>query len=260
MRPYSTWESLGQRPGSTRPVQEETLPPVHARPWAGTVSHHLLAHAQIDRWFSELAARRDVRRFYILSPSHWGLSTQPYSITDGSWRVRDGLVESDKGAARAMARTLGVSLEPRVFEPEHGVSTLIPYIARYFPRAKVVAIAYPGEPPLDQPMAERLSAALAPFFDRRSRNSDFLLVSTDFSHHGNEEDTIMKDSRSREFFDDPSFDTWISAGCDNRPGIYALSRLLNPESSDAVLYHCNSLDLSGQGGDDITSYFFSYFW
>ena len=38
-----------------------------------------------------------------------------------------GLVQSDRGRARALAARLGVELEPRVFDPEHGVSTLAPY-------------------------------------------------------------------------------------------------------------------------------------
>lgn len=259
-RLYSTWESLGKVSDITRPVEAGTIPPLSAQPWAGTVSHHLLAYAQIDHWFQVLSKRREVKRFYILSPSHWGLSTQPYSVTDGSWRIHNGFVESDAREARSIARKLGVPLEPRVFEPEHGVSTLIPFIAKYFPHAKVVAIAYQGEPPLNQPMAERLYSALSPAFGKKGKESNFLLVSTDFSHHGDAEDTRLKDSRSEEFFRNPSFNTWITAGCDNRPGIYVLSRLLTPETRACVLYHCDSFKLTGAGEEDITSYFFSYFW
>ena len=238
----------------------EALPPADAAPWGGTASHHLLADSQIDRWFSELAARRKIELFYILSPSHWGLSTQTYSITDGSWLLPNGLVASNRRKARALAQELGVPLEPTVFDPEHGVSVLIPYIAKHFPDARVVAIVYPGEPPLDQPMAERLASALAPAFDQKGRERNFLLVSTDFAHHGDEAMTKAKDERSRLFFSSPSRSNWIVAGCDNRPGMYVLARLLGQETRAAVLYHCDSFALSGEGRDDITSYFFSYFW
>ncbi len=238
----------------------ESLPPEAAQPWAGTVSHHLLADAQIESWFSELAARRKVRVFYILSPSHWGLSTQTYSITDGSWRTRGGLVDSDRGRARALAGKLGVLLEPAVFDPEHGVSTLVPYIARHFPGAKIVAVAYRGEPPLDQTMAERLASVLAPAFEGSARDRNFLLVSTDFSHHGDISTTLLRDRRSRAFFESPSAATWILAGCDNRPGMYVLSRLLGPGTKSALVCRTDSHALTGTGEDDITSYFFSYFW
>lgn len=259
-RTYSTWASLGEKVPVTRPVEVEALPPAGARPWAGTVSHHLLAAREIDRWFAELASRRDVEVFYILSPSHWGLSTQDYSLTDGSWLLPGGRVDSDRARAKTLARRLGLPLEPRVFDPEHGVSTLIPFIARYFPSAKVVAVAYRGEPPLDQPMAERLALALAPAFEEEGRESNFLLISTDFSHHGDQARTEARDEVSRRFLSAPSRQDWILAGCDNRPGAYVLGRLLDGKARSAILFHCDSFALSGQAADDITSYFFTYFW
>lgn len=257
---FSTWSSLGNGPAPRSAIPVESLPPPDAFPWAGTVSHHLLADAEIDRWFAELAERRDVSVFYVLSPSHWGTSSQEFSVTDGEWLVSGGVVRSDRARARALASALGVPLENGVFDGEHGVSTLMPYVARYFPRAKIVALAYRGEPPLDQPMAERLLAALSPRFDARGKAENFLLISTDCAHHANLAGTEFKDARTRKFFDAPSPDTWIFAGCDNRPGIYALAYLLGSETRCSVLFHTNSLELSGQGADDITSYFFTYFW
>jgi predicted class III extradiol MEMO1 family dioxygenase len=259
-RGYSTWASLGEKPGRTRTVETETLPPAESLPWTGTVSHHLLADSLLDRWFAELALRRKVELFYILSPSHWGLSTQAYSCTDGYWRLPGGVVKSDRRKARALAKVLGVPLEPGIFDVEHGVSTLMPYIAKYFPGAKVIAVAYRGEPPLDQPMADALARALAPEFDGAGKARNFLLVSTDFAHHGNRAGTKVKDDRSRRFFNGPSPDTWIFAGCDNRPGIYALAKMLEDGARCGVLFHSDSLELSGHDPGDITSYFFTFFW
>jgi hypothetical protein len=259
-RGYSTWASLGEKPIRTGTVEAEALPPAEALPWAGTVSHHLLADALIDRWFAELARRRRVELFYILSPSHWGLSTQVYSLTDGYWRLPRGVVESERSKARALARALGVPLEPGVFDVEHGVSTLVPYIAKYFPGAKVVAVAYRGEPPLDQPMADALARALKPEFDGAGKARNFLLVSADFAHHGNRAGTRVKDELTRRFFDGPSRDTWIFAGCDNRPGIYVLAKMLEDRTRCGVLFHSDSLELSGHDPGDITSYFFTFFW
>lgn len=260
VRSYETWESQGETLVPTHPVSVELIPPVGAFPWAGTVSHHLLAAPLIDRWFAELAKRRSVEVFYVLSPSHWGLSTEAFSLTDGSWRVKGGSVESDRPGVAELARSLGVTPEPSVFDPEHGVSTLAPFIARYFPRARIVAVAYQGEPPVDQPKAKKLLRALGPAFTVEGKKRNFLLVSTDFSHHGDEASTAETDKRTRRFFDNPSWDTWLFAGCDNRPGIYALAGLLDSGTRCGVLYHSDSLALSGQGSTDITSYYFTFFW
>lgn len=85
-------------------------------------------------------------------------------------------------------------------------------------------------------------------------------MSADFAHHGDAAGTAVKDERSRRFFDAPSLDTWIFAGCDNRPAIYVLAYLAGPATVSSVLYHADSLGLSGLGRDDITTYFFTYFW
>ena len=150
--------------------------------------------------------------------------------------------------------------EPQVFPGEHGVNALIPYISRYFPKAKVCVIAVHGEPPLNQKNAHKLADSLAPYFSEQGRRKNFLLISTDFAHHGDFEGTVFKDTRSREFFKNPSDSPWVFCGCDNRPGIYVISRLLPKDTKNAVLYHTNSYELSGLDEDDITSYFFSLFY
>lgn len=260
-RRYETWSSTGERP--PRPVVSlapEAELPAGARPWAGVVSHHLLAGDLIDGWFARLAARRGVRTFYVLSPSHWDLSAFEFSPTDGYWALGDGFVASDARAAFELAGRLGASMDPTAFDREHGVSTLMPYIARHFPGARVVALCYRGEPPVNVPMAQRLAAALAPAFGEAGRRKDFLLVSSDFAHHGDLAGTLAKDARTRRFFDGPGLSTWDLAGCDNRPGIYALAALGGAGLRSSVLYHSNSFELSGRDPDDITSYFFAYFY
>jgi AmmeMemoRadiSam system protein B len=169
-------------------------------------------------------------------------------------------VESDREKVAALAKALGVRLEPDVFNGEHGVSTLIPYIARYFPRAKVVAMAYRGEPPVRQPMGRKLAQALAPAFGPEGRAKNFLLISTDFAHHGNPASTAAKDELTRRFFEEPNARTWNFAGCDNRYGMYALAHLLDQQTRCSVLFHSNSFQLSGHDPGNITSYFFTLFW
>ena len=259
--PISTWESSGEKapPVIFSPSVEE-LPPDGAFVWAGTVSHHLLADEQIDFWFKQIASGRTVETFFIISPSHYGLSSQIWSLADCSWQTKEKIVRTNGKIERAIAKNLEVSFDEQVFYGEHGITTLIPYIARYFPNAKVCAIAVHGEPPLNQNEAQKLSDSLAPYFDDTGRQKNFLLISTDFAHHGDYEGTVFKDSRSRQFFNAPSASTWIFCGCDNRPGIYTLSRFLRPQTKATIVFHTNSFALSGFDENDITSYFFTLFY
>lgn len=83
---------------------------------------------------------------------------------------------TERKTEAALAKALGVSYDAHVFPLEHGITTLIPYIARYFPNARVAAVAVNGEPPVNQSDAEKLTSALAPYFTRRNRKYNFLKV------------------------------------------------------------------------------------
>jgi len=256
-----TWDILGEEiPPVIYEPELEALPPDKAHVWSGTVSHHLLAYRQIDRWFSEIAKRRKVETFFVICPSHYGLSSYEWSLDDCNWETANGIVYSDEKIEKEIALALDVPYDPQVFPGEHGVNALIPYISRYFPKAKVCVIAVHGEPPLNQKNALKLADALTPYFTEAGRKKNFLLISTDFAHHGDLAGTEFKDERSRLFFNNPTDSSWVFCGCDNRPGIYVISRLLTPETKNAVLYHTNSFELSGLDGNDITSYFFSLFY
>jgi AmmeMemoRadiSam system protein B len=225
------------------------------------VSHHLLTYSFIEEYFGALAAARDVKVFIILSPLHFNQGYGRLSITDRSWKTAPGVVESEAGLARSLARKLGVSLDPTAFEVEHGVSTLVPFIARYFPKARAAAIAYRGEPPVDVAAAGRLASLILPLFQGRGAEEYFLLVSTDFSHHGDRAATEKKDALSRRFFLRPDRASWVVVSCDNGPGMYILGALARERGCDAaVLWHTTSLEIAPALADpmNITSYFFSF--
>ena len=260
-RLIQTWASLkNEKPYSIPKIAQEEEVPLNAKPWAGTVSHHLLAGNLIDDWFSQLKNLRDVECFFVISPSHYGLSCQKWSLADCVWNTDSVQVFTDSKKEASLAKTLSVNYDEQVFPGEHGINTLIPYIAKYFPKAKVCPIALFGEPPVNQVDAESLSKAIAPYFDKTGKKKNFLLLSTDFAHHGDYEGTVFKDTRTRTFFNSLEPADWIYCGCDNRPGIYVLAHLLQKDSQCAIMYHTNSFELSGQDKNDITSYFFTFFW
>ena len=120
-------------------------------------------------------------------------------------------------------------------------------------------MAINGEPPLNTVYINNLINGITKVFDsEKSYKKDFLLVSTDFSHHSNSELTEKKDNNSWIFFNSREHNPYFCV-CDNRPSIYVISKLLKPEDYDVVLYHTNSYEISGMDENDITSYFFSLF-
>lgn len=226
--------------------------------WGGTVSHHALANDYIEDFFKTLSNSRKIKTFFIICPSHYGLSTYEWSVANGTWKTDDGkTVQTDLKKAQQIASVLNVDFDPQVFTIEHGISTLTPFIHQYFPEAKIVAIAVHGEPPMNVEYANKLYNSIKPFFTDKTRKDNFLMISTDFSHHGNQEQTKIKDERSALFFNNLSKENWIMCGCDNRPGIYTMSRFINEKTKVNYLKHTTSYEICGEGEDDITSYYFS---
>jgi len=257
---YHTWQSLYEMDyGAPVAPPPDEIPPRGFFPWAGIASHHLLTHEYLDSWFSLLAEMRKPQCFYILSPAHYGVSLEPYSLTIGSWETGFGQVESDRAKVYRLAELLGVALDPRAFQVEHGVSTFMPYIKKYFPDAKVAALALEGEPPVNIPVSRRLADALESEFDEKGKQENFLLISTDFSHHGNIEETARRDNYSQRYIKNSGEFSWNMVGCDNRPAMFVLDRLGKNNLESYILYHTNSWEISNQWDDDITSYFFVYF-
>ncbi|MCL2440768.1 MAG: AmmeMemoRadiSam system protein B [Treponema sp.] len=257
---YETWNSLNEMEYwfPVRPVPEEK-PSLGSFPWAGITSHHILAHEYLDAYFFYLSQMREIKTFYILSPDHFSLSLQPYSLTNGSWNSGIGLVESDVNKVRSLAKALEVPLDTDVFLYEHGISALMPYIKNYFPSAKVVTIIHGRVPEVNTLISGKLTDALELEFNEAGKQENFLLISADFSHGENREITNNFDIDSRRYLEDTVNVSWNFVCCDNRAGIYILNRLGKKNLKSSILYHTNSWEISGQQEDDITSYFFVFF-
>ncbi len=258
--PYAAWDILGNNVPDIPDQEVLSRLPSEAVPVAGFSSHHLLAGEMIDTWFRELQGRRGVRRFFILSPRHWDLGTGEFSLTLEDWETEDSTVRTDRQVVKVLADTLGAEIDAEVFAQEHGVSTFMPFISRYFPRASVVALVYRGEPPVNTRTAAALWSALEPYFTDGEDMENFLLISADFSHHSNLQGTLDKDRRTMRFMEDPGSATWIFAGCDNRPGAFIMGKIADGMEHPAmcILYHSNSFYITQKGEDDITSYFFTF--
>lgn len=146
------------------------------------------------------------------------------------------------------------------FYYEHGIGTLTPYIKKYFPDSTIVPILQ-REKPLQLERLEELGDVITKLIQKDTRRY-FLLISTDFSHHFDLPRTLDNDKRSDYFLRNPYKENIIYAANDNIGGLYSLATLIENIGWEktSILYNTNSLEISGEGADDITSYFFSFFY
>ena len=140
-----------------------------------TVPHHLLA-ADLIASACALASAQVYRRIIILSPDHFSRSRTPFAVSIRNFQTVMGEVEIDADSVARLRENPLVSAS-NLFSHEHGVRALLPFVAHYFPRARIVAVAIhrDSQPAQWDSLAETLAPLLTP---------DTLLVqSTDFSHY-----------------------------------------------------------------------------
>ncbi|RKX80335.1 MAG: AmmeMemoRadiSam system protein B, partial [Spirochaetes bacterium] len=230
------------------------------RPVGGTVSHHLLAAEGIDLWFQSLAVYGKIDTFIIISPVHWATGGAALKITDLPWDAGFGIVECDTEAVEFLSESVPLNKEREAFHLEHGIGSLIPYIAAYFPGSRVVPILQ-REETLDTDGLGDLAAAIGELVVSNPRTRYFLMVSADFSHHAGIETTGERDSRTESVLPTLLRKNLPLMYSDNRGGLLLLSEFLGGVVHDyRLIGHTNSYKISGMDKEDITSYFFTLYW
>ncbi|MBI5654244.1 AmmeMemoRadiSam system protein B [Candidatus Uhrbacteria bacterium] len=146
---------------------------------AGVVNHHFLAADLIARFFTDLkASSPDAKRIIILSPDHFFSGRGPISVHDRDYATPDGILESDRPFVASLVSSTSVALEDGImFEAEHGIGTLAPFIKHEFPDAKIVGIAMQGT--MDRGLARSFGEELSSLIDDRT----IVIVSSDMSHY-----------------------------------------------------------------------------
>ncbi len=141
-----------------------------------TVPHHTLAADLIARGF-RLAAGGDYERVILLSPDHFQQTKHASATTRRSFQTVYGRVTTDEVAAAALLGSAPDICESDLFGSEHGIHAVLPFIAKFFPRAKILPVSLSIAPKLRD--WEAMVKALAPL----AAGKTLIVQSTDFSHY-----------------------------------------------------------------------------
>ncbi|MEW6388196.1 MAG: AmmeMemoRadiSam system protein B [Thermodesulfobacteriota bacterium] len=156
-------------------IQKNRAKPLPVKITGLTVPHHLLAADLIAASLARLA-EQGYERIVILSPDHFSRSRTVFAVTRRNFGTPFGTLRTDQTAVRRLLENPRVSLSG-LFSHEHGVQALLPFLAYYFPQARIVPLAiHRAAKPRDW---DALAQTLAPLL-----TSDTLVIqSTDFSHY-----------------------------------------------------------------------------
>lgn len=155
-----------------------------------TVPHHLLAADLVARgfWSATGGGARD--RIIILTPDHFNRATRSFATTPRNFQTVFGQVPGDASAVETLLARKDLFESSELFEKEHGLQALLPFVAKLFPGVPVVpvAISYSSSR-RDWDEALKLLRPLA-------TDRTLIVQSTDFSHYLPLEIAIQRDQET----------------------------------------------------------------
>ncbi|HNQ13803.1 MAG TPA: AmmeMemoRadiSam system protein B, partial [Candidatus Woesebacteria bacterium] len=156
---------------------------------AGIVSHHFLAKNLIADFFVGIEPV-DIETVYVVGPDHFSKLSQSknqFVTSVLSWLTPYGILESDRALIETYTVDGELAINDHVFKNEHAIYTVVPFIKRSIPNAKIVPIV----------LATTLSVSEAFVLGQKivSENA-ILIVSSDFAHQVTIEKAKSLDEKS----------------------------------------------------------------
>ncbi|HHZ10626.1 MAG TPA: AmmeMemoRadiSam system protein B [Rhizobiales bacterium] len=218
-----------------------------------TVPHHLLADRLVALGM-KTASGFGYKRIVILSPDHFRRATKPFATTTRGFRTVLGRVGTD---AEAVGRLLGASdlvEESCLFDRDHGVRALLPFVHNYFPDAMVVPVAISIR--TRRADWDALAEALAPLLD----DDTLVLESTDFSHYLPHHAARLRDQQTLNVIASRSLDQLVGLvqpeHLDSLGALYLQMRLQDEAygAEPLVIANDNAQQYEAKPSDSTTSY------
>ncbi len=139
------------------------------------VPHHLTASEGIALGIHMLS-KKQPQSVLLVSPDHFNKCPTVVCTTPGTFTTMLGDVETDDALIDAIARSTLVTLDGPLFNGEHGIAAVLPFIKHELPDTKIIPIVI-SDGWFER--KEELLKLLQGIFDQ----TGIIIVSSDFSHY-----------------------------------------------------------------------------
>ena len=231
------------RPTTTRPQNIK----------GGIVPHHDLASPLIAEFFAELSASQKPKTIILLGPNHPDLGEKAVTAQI-NWETRVGKVEYNNAITSELITKKIAAVDERRLEHEQSITTLIPYIAYYFPGTKIVPLIVTSKN--DLIANTKLAEQLVSYLD----DETLLIASIDFSHYLPSDQASRNDKvvevyiRERNY---PAIARLNSDYLDSPPSLITFLKVMDKLEARQmkIIANTDSGNLIGRDLDVSTSYF-----
>ncbi|SHI08005.1 AmmeMemoRadiSam system protein B [Bradyrhizobium erythrophlei] len=157
-------------------IQKEKIsPPVGVEIHGITVPHHLVAADLIARGFW-VASGNEYDRIIVLSPDHFRGGHRLLATTARSFNTVLGQINTDVSAAELLLKSELVESSD-LFEREHGIAAILPFIRYFFRDTPVLAVT------ISTSSSEAEWRAAVEALSKVVTKRTLIVQSTDFSHY-----------------------------------------------------------------------------
>jgi AmmeMemoRadiSam system protein B len=217
-----------------------------------TVPHHLVAADLIARTFA-LVEPEQFDKIIVLSPDHFRRSRRPFAVTRRPFDTAFGPVCTNATDISSLLAHPSLVEESDLFEREHGVGAVLPFVRHFMPEIPIVPIAVS--------ITSRRSEwdELIALLDRIVTPRTLVVQSTDFSHYLSPGEAALHDQWTLNVLSAADVDAAARfqqpAQLDSRGSQYIQMQLQARQGvNPIVLFNVNSQTYSSEYEPETTSY------
>ncbi len=230
-----------------------TMPPHTKKPFAGMiVPHHLIASTILADMFSRLG-EQEPRTIIIVGPNHYEVGDAKVISSRKDWETAFGTITVDRTLLDDLAARGLVAFNDEVMIDEHSTQGMMPYIAFFAPKARIVPLVLSAR--MTRENVEMLALAL----QKAVEEGAMIVAAVDFSHHLTGAEAQKRDEITLAALKEQRIDrilSFSSEHLDSPESIALILMLMQVMKRDTfeLDYHTNSGELLRDRSIEVTSY------
>lgn len=218
----------------------------------GIAPHHDLAAQMIADFFSQIAENENPETIIVLGPNHSNQGPPALSST-AQWQTCFGQIKSNEKIIQNLKNQGFLTFDHSLFEKEHSIKVLTPFIKHYFPKAEIVPIIFTTEFYKYDLLARELS-------DYLKNENAILIGSIDFSHYLPKELADEKDKKTLRAIENRDYEflaDFNSDYFDSPASLIVLLKTMDMIRAEnmSVLHHLNSEHILKEKLNETTGYY-----
>ena len=223
--------------------------------FGGIIPHHLLVKDKIAAWFKGLEGA-DYQTVVLIGPNHFNQGRSKIILSQANWQTPYGILEPDSQLANNLLVEKNITVEEDPFINEHSISSLVAFIKKSLPQAKIVPIILKEGLTTNEleSFSKKLNSAV------NSANT-LVLASVDFSHYQPGMVADFHDARTNNLLQNFDFNRLISAEVDSPVSLFVLEKYLHNigAQKSQLVFSTNSGTMLSMPDEPSTTHNFYYF-